>query len=443
MKEEKDLRVDGWANIYTRQGTTQDKKTYTRYTAKNLLSESEVNDLFTDEGLGRKVVTKPVDAMIRSWFSVNGDKDDIDSNIQAIFDELKLRKPIKELLYLNKAFGGALMFLGLDDGEEDTGKPVNYNTLKSIKFITIYDRFRIPMINYNKDENSENYLNPETYSISPLEGKPFSAHYTRCVVLDGIFITDFVRRLNNGWGASIYQTIYDQLRDVGDTFSSIGHIIDNFETSSISMKNLLPLILAGKEDIIKTRLDLMDLSRHVMNTILLDADEEVYNKHSSTLAGLPETLDRQMQYLSSVSGIPVTVLFGRSSAGMNATGENDIREWYDSVDEERKDTLQIVLEKLIRMCMLCKDYYFKGNEPEKWFIQFNSMYQMTANESADVKVKISTADANYINAGVLDPEIVLKKRFEGGKFNENLILTEEDLTGEKKEKENVKINVEE
>lgn len=418
-------REDSWGNILTGAGTSADKRSYTRFTAKNLMTEYEIHDLFTDEGLGRKIVTKPVDAMIRSWFSVSGEDKEIDINIQTIFDDLRMRKYLKEFLYLNKAYGGAVMVLGIDDGGKLTDE-LKEDKINSIEFINNYDRFRIMNRKYDMDKESDTFGDLLSINISPAGGVEFPVHASRCIILEGMFIPDYVKKLNLGWGISIYQCIYEQLRDIGDTFTSIGHIIESFNTSSVSMKNLLQMIMSGKDDIIKARLNYMDLSKHIMNTILLDADQEVFTKHAGTLAGLPETLDRQMQFLSAVSGCPVSVLFGRSAAGLNATGENDIREWYDSIDEERKDTLLFTLERLIKMCMLCKDYEFKGKEPEKWFVSFNSLYQRTANEEADLRNKNMLTDIGYIQHAVLDPQEVRDGRFQGGKYSENFDLMSDE-----------------
>jgi phage-related protein (TIGR01555 family) len=431
-------REDSWGNILTGVGTSSDKRTFTKFTAKNLMTEYEIHDLFTDEGLGRKIVTKPVDAMIRAWFTLSGGEDNIDSKIQTIFDNLRLRKYLKELLYLNKAYGGAVMVLGINDGntsEEAIKEPLQEDKIRSIDFLKVYDRYRVVERVYNKDKKSENFGELETIRISPTGGTPFIVHASRCLILEGIFTPDFVKQLNLGWGTSVYQYMYEQLRDIGDTFTSIGHIIESFNTSSISMKNLLQMIMSGRDDIIKARLNYMDLSKHIMNTVLLDADQEVYNKHAGTLAGLPETLDRQMQFLSSVSGCPVSVLFGRSAAGMNATGENDIREWYDSIDEERKDTFLFTLERLIKLCMLCKDYEFKGSEPQEWFVNFNSLYQRTANEEADLRFKNMQTDTGYIDRNVYDPEEVRMGRFQNGKYIENFSPTDQPSKTDRKEKE--------
>lgn len=70
------------------------------------------------------------------------------------------------------------------------------------------------------------------------------------------------------------------------------------------------------------RLDLLNLTKSATNTMILDAEEK-YEKASKNISGIPELLDRFMLALSAVSGVPVSLLFGRSAAGMNATGDND------------------------------------------------------------------------------------------------------------------------
>ena len=40
--------------------------------------------------------------------------------------------------------------------------------------------------------------------------------------------------------------------------------------------------------------------------------------------------------LSSLTNIPQTLLFGRSPAGMNATGESDLENWYNFVERIQK-----------------------------------------------------------------------------------------------------------
>src|SRR4029077_19739346 len=83
--------------------------------------------------------------------------------------------------------------------------------------------------------------------------------------------------------------------------------------------------------------------------------------------------------------MPVTLLYGRSPAGMNATGESDIRGWYDSVSDAQHDTLKPRLTRLITLLFLAKDGPTQGRVPDRWCLEFNPLWQPTDKELADTK----------------------------------------------------------
>ena len=58
-----------------------------------------------------------------------------------------------------------------------------------------------------------------------------------------------------------------------------------------------------------------------------------------TFTGLPDVYDRVMMDVAGAAKTPVTKLFGRSPAGMNATGESDMNNYYDYIDGLRENQL--------------------------------------------------------------------------------------------------------
>jgi hypothetical protein len=160
----------------------------------------------------------------------------------------------------------------------------------------------------------------------------------------------------------------------------------------------------------------MDLSRHVLHIKLLDADAEQYKKEASSVAGLPDLMDRFGIALAGVTGIPATKLLGQAPAGMNATGESDIRNWYDDLSADQEAILSPVYERLCYLVFKSKDGGFKGKEPEGWTIKWNPLYELTAKEQAELYKATADADAAYISAGVLDPGTVHDQRFMGEGF---------------------------
>jgi hypothetical protein len=102
---------------------------------------------------------------------------------------------------------------------------------------------------------------------------------------------------------------------------------------------------------------------------------------------LPEIIDRFMQLASAFAGIPATLLFGMSPAGMNSTGESDIRLYYDRVRVQQtmqmQPAMRILDECLIRSAL--------GNRPPGLFFNWRPLWQQTPAQNADVADKLMSA----------------------------------------------------
>jgi hypothetical protein len=257
---------------------------------------------------------------------------------------------------------------------------------------------------------------PQWYSVYPIQGPSFRVHETRTVRLDGEDLDDQSRVENNGWGDSYLQKCFEQLRQVAGAFNGAEIIVEDFIQAVLSIKNLQEMLATPEgADLVRKRLDLMDLSRHVLHMKLLDANGEEYEKHASSVAGLPDLLDRFALHLSSATGIPVTKLFGRSPSGLNATGESDLRNWYDDLHADQEAFLSPIYERLCYLVFVSKQGGFGGKEPEDWKIEWNPLYQLTEKEEAEVYKTTADGDNVYLQNGTLNEEEV-RQRFVGRGF---------------------------
>jgi uncharacterized protein len=165
------------------------------------------------------------------------------------------------------------------------------------------------------------------------------------------------------------------------------------------------------------------------------------------VSGIAELLDRFMTALSSVTRMPVSLLFGRSVAGLNATGESDTRNFYDAVKQDQEHKLRGVLEKLIRYIFISKDGPTDGVEPDEWSLQFTPLWQNTAEEEALTHKIVAETDAIYLDRGVLDATEVAISRFGGNTWSANteidIGLRERSAPEESEEVEKEKENLHE
>jgi phage-related protein (TIGR01555 family) len=93
--------------------------------------------------------------------------------------------------------------------------------------------------------------------------------------------------------------------------------------------------------------------------------------------------------LSAESGIPVTLLFGRSPGGQNATGDADFEGYYNLVEQLRSLRMQPALERIISL--ICAQNTMAGKAPDNWTVVWSPLKQLTQKELADIgKTKAET-----------------------------------------------------
>ena len=98
--------------------------------------------------------------------------------------------------------------------------------------------------------------------------------------------------------------------------------------------------------------------------------------------------------------IPATKLFGRSPQGMNATGEEDLRNYYDMIAQQQERMLRPALEKLLPvMAISCW-----GFVPDDLKIVFNPVMTRSPEESARISKNIADEVIALVNSGLITIE---------------------------------------
>ena len=109
--------------------------------------------------------------------------------------------------------------------------------------------------------------------------------------------------------------------------------------------------------------------------------------------------------ISGACEIPVTRLFGRSPAGMNATGESDMSNYYEMIHEKQESVLRPIYEKLLPIMFLS----LFGRIPEDLNFEFNSLESSNELEKSDVSTKKTTNVIQAYSAGLISQQTALKE----------------------------------
>lgn len=412
-------RVDGWINTYTGLGTALDKTAYTTHSRQTQQSPQYYENLFHDNRIARRCVELPAQEMVRVGFDI--ETADAKYDQAALMDrwrELALDSMMARATALAKATGGAALVLGVDDGN-DTALPLNESRIKSLRWVRLVGRQALlPRTHYGV--SSDKFGSVETYEVrfasTSSDNQPSQVvHESRVVVFDGEWVTDTRRAENGGWGDSAFHSLEEGLAAVGSSFQSLGHMLVDSSQAVMKIKDLHQIMAMNSEgdEAIRQKLRLVQMGRSIARAIVLDADGEEFAYHDRSFAGVTDSVYATMYFLSALSGIPVTLLFGMSPGGLQATGDADIEFFYSRIASDQTTYLKPRHSRLLKILMLSLG---KGM-PAKWDIAYRPLRQMSEKERAELRKITSEADAIDITNQVLTPEEVAISRYGGEKYS--------------------------
>lgn len=420
--------ADGWMNPLSGLGTKEiDKVNQSFYRACPWFTFIELDEMYRSEGLTRRIIDIIPSDMIRQGWEVEGDADNL---LNQKLDLLNAKKKLANLITWSRLYGGAIIVLGIADGRP-LDQPVDLLNIRNVVWMHVFDRWQtmIDLPYLCQDLNSENYGYPEYYQIQDIRsGADFLVHHSRVLRMDWGQLPPREKYWNQGWGDSAIIPIYNELRNYGLSIANTSLMMQDFVNGVLKIPGLSnSLVTSGDcgngsiQNQIFQRIDLANITKSTAQMMALDGDES-YEKLSTNVSGVADIIDRFMLTVCSVTGIPATLLFGRSPAGLNSTGESDIRNYYDMIKQLQELKLKPLLEKLNTYIMLSKDGDFGGMELENWNIQFTPLWQNTEEQEATLRRTVAETDSIYIDRGVLDPNEVAISRFGGDRWSMNTII---------------------
>ncbi len=417
----------GLNNRITGLGTfARDKVMRGTYMDSVRLPDPEVQALYHGNDIARKIIQLRPEMYFRKGYQIlftdPGADQDIEAEkalaIEEYMANLRANELIKKACIFGRMFGGTILLIGADDGL-DPSLPLNEANIRSIRYMNFIDRRFLFTFTYYSDPLHPKYGEPETYLMVNSFGDQGASivHETRLLRFDGADVDILKRRELAGWTLSVLQAPYDIMRAFDTSFLAVANLMADMSQGVFSMKNLIGILASeGGVQTTQQRMAMVDMARSSSRMLLVDAENEKFERVVTPMGGVPDTLDRFMMRLACAAHMPVTLLFGRSPAGMNATGEADIRGFYDEIESEQKNDIEPKIRRLVTLCCLAKDSPTKGVVPKKIAFKWNELWSTTKKEQAEVEKLLGDRDVAYVNAHVLTPGEVATSRFKDGEF---------------------------
>lgn len=393
--------ADSWINSQTGVGTSRDKVTATDFTMDGRLPFALLEQLYHNDDVSARICDLLPEQALREGFSFG------DSGLTAALEELGVSEKFEQADIFARAYGGTGIVCGMGG---DAATPA----AGELKSLLVVDRWTIYPWEYYTDTLDPKYGTPKVWRVHPPQllaagnrgpAQPgYLIHESRIIMFPGARTSPRKRIANGFWDDSVLQRCYQIIQAYGLTWASVVHLLQDAAQGVYSIKELWAMIAGGNKDILASRMTMLDEQRSSERAIMIDADNEKFERVQTPFAGIPELIDRITERLASAAGTPLTVLMGSSPAGMNATGKSDLEIWYGRVGAHQRKVLTPALKKLAKLLR-------PAAKPEDLVLKFPSLFVPTAKETSETRYATAQADNIYFEMGVLVPAEIRRSRF--------------------------------
>ena len=442
LQSVRQYRTDGYINVLNKYGTARDNGEAYEFVAEPIVPDTKLTVQYEDNGLFAKIIDTPAEEAVKHGIDLGLKDDALNDFVEKALDALEWEEKAATAIKWARLYGGSIIVMLIDDGR-GLEEPVDWNNIRSIDELRVFERAVVQpdyASIYSSDpmravrNQASKFAMPEYYYVQSLYGS-FTVHESRCLVFrNGILPERVTNPVYRFWGPPEFVRIKRAMKDAMVAHGNGPKLLDRSVQPIYKMKNLASLLAAeGGDEIVMKRLEIIDLARGILNSIAIDSDGEDWDFKSIPFSGVKDVIDTTCNMLSAVTNIPQTILFGRSPAGENSTGDSDFENYYNYIERIQK----LMLKKNVRTLL---DILFKAGrangeiqEEPDYKLTFNPLWSLSDTEQANVDkvradielVKAQTAQA-YVQMQAMDPSEVRAALARSEEFMVEDILDDQD-----------------
>ena len=387
--------ADGYSNAAAFLGEDSPLLASGTFLRSGLTSDPELlTAMYRESWLTKRIIDTPSEDMTRAWYrlssSVNPEEIHVLRRLEA---RHSVKQELTNALRWARFYGGSLALMVIRGEEDRLDQPLEQEMLLPDCFqgLLVLDRAQgiEPSAELVSDLDDPDFGLPEYYTVN-LDTENYRMvrlHHSRVLRFIGRELPRGETIRENFWGASEMEHIRDELLKRSAASANIAQLIFQANITTLKMSDFGELLGAGTEEqrrSVEYAMGMENRFRTSFGIQLLSRDDSLEN-HPYSFTGLSEIYEQFMMDMAGAAEIPATRLFGRSPQGMNATGESDLRNYYDMIASLQERQLRPALEKLLPvMAVSCWGYV-----PESLEIVFEPVMTSSPAERAELVQKLS------------------------------------------------------
>lgn len=372
-----------------------------------------LNSLYRSHWVVQKIINTIPQDMMKNGYDFQSDiNPDQIQKISKVIRQTRLHSKILNGLYWGRLYGGAAGIIMIDGEADRMDEPLDLDRVMpgAFKGLLIMDRWSgiIPSADLITDITDPDFGMPEYYEVTLPEGQGvIQLHNSRVCRFSGREMPYLEKLAENYWGTSEMEHVFSELKKRDNVSWNIALLTFMANIRVMKIDGMEQLLAYGGDKSQQALYNTLEGLNMMLNNngIQILGKDDSYESHQYTFSGLGEVYDRFMMDVSGACGIPVTKLFGRSPAGMNSTGDADMDNYYDTIEQSQESQLRPVLDKLLPIvCMSAL-----GAVPDDLDYIFNPVRRPSNDEKQSLGSQQTAAVVQAYTAGLVSEKTALRE----------------------------------
>lgn len=407
--------LDAFTNMLARLGAgTPNLLEGTEYTTERMTRDfATLNALYRESWIVRRIVDVIPADMLKNWITItSGIEPAVEKKISLALRRTQLIDKLKRGMQWGRLYGGALGIMLVKHQGNDLTTPLRLDYIMPGDFagMLIFDRWNgvSPSSELVDDVTDPEYSYPKYYTISdPTNGGMVQIHHSRCIRFPGNLLPYWEELSELQWGASVIEPVMDDLKKRDNVSWNIAQLTFMANLRVLKMEDLGQLL--SSTDAISQRelyntIQAQNILMSNMGLQIMDSKDSM-ETHQYTFGGLADVYQQFLMDIAGAAEMPVTKLFGRSPAGLNATGQSDLQNYYDMIAEKQESYLRPILNKVLPPFIIST----LGSMPDDFDFDFDPVAEPSDKERAELAKTGTDNVVAAFNAGLISQRMALQE----------------------------------
>lgn len=315
-----------------------------------------------------------------------------------------------DVIKWGRLYGGCLGVIMIDGQDPSTPLDPARVGRGAYRGVVALDRWMVqPDLNDLVTDLGPNAGQPKCYDVvadSPIyRGKRI--HHSRCFRILGKKLPYWQAIMENLWGVSIFEPLYDRMVAFDSATLGMAQLVFKAHVRVFKLKGLRKLLGEGGDGqrIIEAWVQMTRRLQGNESITLIDGDDEYTPQSQTTFTGIGEPILQLAQQLAGAVQIPLVRFFGMSPAGLNATGESDLRTYYDGIKQRQDQDLLLFNTTLVHVAAASEGV----KVPKGTTVAHRHLYQLSEMEKSETFARDSKSVSDLVAEAILPKDAALKE----------------------------------